>query len=435
MSAITVDGVPVVPEPQAQARVVATRNFKSTIVMGIATVVLALIALLGQRPGDTNFSLSSADGTDAIKIPILVVPGETTALICVGITAALTVVAALMAVKYRRFPLWASGVAAVVWVVGFLAWAGAGASATVFIVGLLSGGVVLSIPIVFGALGGVIGERAGVVNIAIEAQLLLAAFTSALLGSITGSAWVGLLGASAAGMLVAWVLGVFAIKYRAEQVIIGVVLNVIVLGLTSFFFKMVIDPNRATLNNAGRFPSWKIPLLGDIPIIGPTLFNQRFLGFLMFVMVIVVWFALYRTRWGLRTRAVGEHPKAADTVGIKVAGTRYRAVLIAGAIAGLGGAAYTVAGSGRFGENATAGAGFIALASVIFGKWHPVKAALAGLLFGVSYQMNFTLSAIGSPVPQQFMQMLPYVVTLLAVAGLVGRSRAPAADGLPYSVE
>ena len=178
-----------------------------------------------------------------------------------------------------------------------------------------------------------------------------------------------------------------------------------------------------------------IPVLGDIPLIGPIFFRQTVIVYILYITVALVTWTLYRTKWGLRVRAVGEHPKAADTVGIKVNRTRFRTILLAGAIAGMGGAFYTLVSVPQFNREMTGGAGYIALAAVIFGKWDPIRATLAALLFGFASNLQGVLSVIGSPVPSQFMLMLPYVVTIFAVAGLVGRSRAPAADGIPYRVD
>jgi simple sugar transport system permease protein len=236
-------------------------------------------------------------------------------------------------------------------------------------------------------------------------------------------------------MLVALVLGVFTITYRVDQIIVGVVLNVLVVGLTSFFYSEVLVPNAQQLNATDRFGTVAIPGLSAIPVIGPALFDQSALVYVMYVAVPAVWYLLFRTRWGLRLRAVGEHPQAADTVGIKVERMRYAGILVAGGVVGIGGAFYTVVSVSSFGKEMTAGAGFIALAAVIFGKWHPVRAALAALLFGAASSLQGALSLVGAPVPSQLMLMLPYVVTILAVAGLVGRSRAPAADGTPYIKE
>jgi simple sugar transport system permease protein len=197
-------------------------------------------------------------------------------------------------------------------------------------------------------------------------------------------------------------------------------------------FTQVLVPNADTLNSPPRFHAVVIPVLGDIPLIGPIFFRQTPVVYLLYVAVALVTWSLYRTKWGLRVRAVGEHPLAADTVGIKVNRTRWRTILVAGAIAGMGGAFYTLVSVPQFNREMTGGAGYIALAAVIFGKWDPVRATLAALLFGFASNLQGVLSVIGSPVPSQFMLMLPYVVTIFAVAGLVGRSRPPAADGLPY---
>ena len=287
---------------------------------------------------------------------------------------------------------------AVAWMTGFLTWAAAGG--TVPVVGLLAGSLALSVPLVFGALGGVLGERSGVVNIAIDGQLLFGAFAAAIVGSWTGSPWAGLIAAMLAGALVALMLGVFAITYFVDQVIVGVVLNVLVIGMTSFLFSQVLAEHAATLNSPPRFPRVPIPVLGDIPLIGPIFFRQTAIVYLLYIAVALVTFTLYRTRWGLRVRAVGEHPKAADTVGIKVNRTRYRTILLAGAIAGMGGAFYTLVSVPQFNREMTGGAGYIALAAVIFGKWDPIRATLAALLFGFASNLQGVLAVLGSPVPE-----------------------------------
>ena len=315
-------------------------------------------------------------------------------------------------------------------VFAFLVWAGAGGLVPVS--SLLVGAVSLSVPLVFGALGGVIGERAGVVNVAIEGQFLLGAFSAALLSSITQNPFVGLIGAMIGGVLVAFVLAAFAIKYLVEQVIVGVVLNVLVTGLTGFLYGALLVPNETELNRPVVFERIKIPVLGDIPILGPVLFNQTFIVYLMFIAVAVVSWGLYRTRWGLRLRAVGEHPQAADTVGIRVNPTRFWNVSLAGAIAGIGGAYFTLVSVPQFGKEMTAGLGFIALAAVIFGRWDPIRASLAALLFGFVTNLQNLLTVLRTPIPSEFMLMLPYVVTILAVAGFAGQIKGPAAAGKPY---
>ncbi|MCR6646634.1 MAG: ABC transporter permease [Cellulomonas sp.] len=406
---------------------------KAPIAFAIVTGLFAILLLAVPREGDATFRFATVG--DLFTIPNATVPGMATAWTAVVIMGLATAAAFVLVARRRRVPGWISLVFAFVFLVGFLAWAAAGSPSDIPAVRLIGGSVLLSVPIVFGALGGVIGERAGVVNIAIEGQLLAGAFTGAFVGSVTGSPWAGLVAAIVSGVLVALVLGVFAITYKVNQVIVGVVLNVLVIGMTSFLYSQVLVPNAERFNDTERFSRIAIPLLSKIPVIGPALFNQTIVVYVMYLTVPAVWFALMRTRWGLRVRAVGEHPSAADTVGIKVERTRYRALVIAGAIAGVGGAFYTVVSVSSFGKEMTAGAGFIALAAVIFGKWDPIRAALAALLFGFASNLEGALSIVGAPVPSQFMLMLPYVVTILAVAGLVGRSRAPAADGVPYIKE
>jgi len=411
-----------------QLATVKERHLKAPIVLAAATALLALLFLAVPRDGISTFRLS--DQSSALALADVALPTASTFWVVFGILVVLTVGAFLRAWTYRKPSLWLVIAYSVLAVFAFLVWASAGG--LVPVTSLLFGAVSLSVPLVFGALGGVIGERAGVVNVAIEGQLLLGAFSAALLSSITGNPFVGLVGAMIGGVLVASVLAAFAIKYLVEQVIVGVVLNVLVTGLTGFLYGALLAPNEATLNTPVRFPRVEIPLLSDIPIIGPVLFNQTFIGYLMFITVAVVAWGLYRTRWGLRLRAVGEHPQAADTVGIKVNPTRFWNVLLAGAIAGMGGAYFTLVSVPQFGKDMTAGLGFIALAAVIFGRWDPIRATLAALLFGFATNLQNLLSILKTPIPGEFMLMLPYVVTLLAVAGFAGQIKAPAADGKPY---
>jgi len=313
----------------------------------------------------------------------------------------------------------------------FLTWVAAGKF--IPFTGLLQGGLLLSIPLIFGSMSGLICERSGVINIAIEGQLLASAFASGVVASVTHQAWWGLLAAPFAGAAISYLLATFAIRFSVDQVILGFVLNVLVIGLTNYLYKKVLIPNQNTWNSPPTFDVIPIPILSKIPVIGPIFFTQSIVVYLMFVIVSGVSFALYKTKWGLRTRAVGEHPTAADTVGIDVNKLRFRNVMIAGLIAGFGGAFFTVGSVGAFGKEMTAGAGFIALAALIFGKWSPMGAVFAALLFGFADNLQSTLSIIGVAIPSEFMLMVPYIATIIAVTGLVGRVRAPAADGIPYS--
>ncbi|SBS74282.1 ABC transporter permease [uncultured Microbacterium sp.] len=411
-----------------QLAVVKERQFKVPIVFGVVIVLLGALFAFAPRDGVSTFRLG--DPSSAIPLPEVGLPTATTSWILLAVLVVLALWAAWVAWSYRRTPLWLTAVFGVVGVFAFLVWAAAGGLVPVS--SLLFGAVSLSVPLVFGALGGVIGERVGVVNVAIEGQLLLGAFSAALLSSITGNPFVGLVGAMIGGVLVSLVLAAFAIKYFVDQVIVGVVLNVLVTGLTGFLYGALLVPNEIELNRPERFGRIEIPLLSDIPILGPVLFNQTFIVYLMYITVAVVAWGLYRTRWGLRLRAVGEHPQAADTVGVKVNATRFWNVTLAGAIAGVGGAYFTLVSVPQFGKEMTAGLGFIALAAVIFGRWDPIRATLAALLFGFATNLQNLLTILKTPIPSEFMLMLPYVVTILAVAGFAGQIRGPAASGKPY---
>lgn len=418
------------PQEPTLAKTVVV-SWKAPIAFGIVTVLAALLFLLAPHGGEATFRISAAG--DALQLPEVVLDATVTAWVCLALLAAITVAAAFLVRARRKVPIWLMAIFAVVFVIGFLTWAAAGASTNVIpLAGLLAGALSLSVPLIFGSLSGVISERVGVVNIAIEGQLLAGAFTSAIVASATGNPYLGLLAAGVAGVLVSFVLAAFSIKYFVDQVIVGVVLNVLVVGFTSFLFSQVLAPNAAALNSPPRFERINIPILADIPIIGPTFFRQTIIVYLMYIAVAAVYIGLFHTKWGLRLRAVGEHPQAADTVGINVSRTRFWNVSLAGAIAGLGGAFFTLGSVGAFNKEMTAGAGFIALAAVIFGQWDPIKATLAALLFGFASNLQNTLGVIGSPVPSEFLLMLPYVITIFAVAGLVGKVRGPAAAGKPY---
>ena len=332
--------------------------------------------------------------------------------------------------KNRKSPRWAIVIFGLAFVAQALVLLFSGKTLTIS--DLLRGSLVLAVPLIFGSMAGVLSERVGVVNIAIEGQLLAGAFTSALIATITHNLWLGLVGALIAGAAVSWILAVFSIKYMVDQIIVGVVLNVLVIGLTSFFFFTVMQANLAMFNSPPRFDKIAIPVLSQVPVFGPMLFNQTAIVYLMYVALAAVYFFLFKTRWGLRVRAVGEYPLAADTVGIKVYRTRYISVIIGGALAGLGGSAFTLGSVGAFGDKMTNGAGYIALAALIFGRWNPILAALAGLLFGFAENLQYLLTAVGSPVPSELLLMLPYALTVVAVAGLVGKVTGPASAGKPY---
>ena len=316
-------------------------------------------------------------------------------------------------------------------IMSFLCWAAAGKF--IPFTGLLQGAIMLSVPLIFGSMSGLLCEKSGVINIAIEGQLLFAACISAIVASIMHNAYFGLLVAPLAGALVSLLLAFFAIKYQVDQVILGFVLNVLVIGLTGFIYTKLLIPYGDTWNAGPTFERLPVPFFSELPIIGPTLFNQTIVVYLMYVIVGVIQIALFKTRWGLRTRAIGELPIAADSVGIDVNRLRYKNVLLAGLVAGIGGSYFTLGAVGSFNKEMTAGAGFIALACLIFGKWTPKGALYAALFFGFATNLQGNLSIIGVGIPSEFMLMVPYIATIIAVSGVVGRVRAPAADGIPYS--
>ena len=315
-------------------------------------------------------------------------------------------------------------------IMAFMSWAASGKF--IPFTGLLQGAIILSVPLIFGSMSGLICEKSGVINIAIEGQLLAAAFVSAVVASISSNLIIGLISGPIAGALISLILAYFSIKFQVDQVILGFVINVLVLGLTNFFYTQLLIPYESTWNASPSFSTIAIPGLSKLPIIGPTLFNQTIIVYLMYIIIFGVQFALFKTRWGLRTRSIGEHPVAADSVGIDVNRLRFKNVIIAGLVAGLGGAYFTVGAVGPFSKEMTAGAGFIALACLIFGKWTPKGVIIAALFFGFADYLQGTLSIIGVPIPSEFMLMVPYVATIIAVSGLVGRVRAPAADGIPF---
>jgi len=315
-------------------------------------------------------------------------------------------------------------------IMAFLSWAAAGKF--IPLTGLLQAAVLLAVPLIFGSMAGLLCEKSGVINIAIEGQLLFAAFISAVIASLSQNLIWGLISAPIAGALVSWILAYFSVGFQVDQVILGFVINVLVLGLTNFFYTVLLVPYESTWNAAGSFSAIPIPVLSKIPIIGPILFNQTIIVYFMYLIVTVIQIALFKSKWGLRTRAVGELPIAADSVGIDVNKLRFRNVLIAGAVAGVGGAVFTIGAVGVFSQSMTAGAGFIALACLIFGKWSPKGALIAALFFGFTNSLQSNLSIAGVPIPSEFMLMIPYIATIIAVSGLIGRVRAPAADGIPY---
>ncbi len=395
------------------------------ILLGIAILITLFFA--PDAAGNATFRLSRP--TDAIPVPNLVVPGGPFIYVAATILAFLGVRQFLHGgTKWTSLSL---GIGLAIAVAAFLVWATAGKAFS--LTGMLQATMVRAVPIALGGLAGVLSERVAVVNIAIEGMLLAGAFTGALVGSLIGG-FGGLAAAIAVGGVFGFILAALVVTYRMDQIIAGVVINLFVLGFTSYVSSQVFAEYRS-LNNAPVFRSVKIPILGDIPVIGPMFFNQNIFVYGALIMVAVATYYLFHTRLGLRARAVGEHPRAADTLGINVYRTRYINVTLAGMVAGFGGAWFTLGSVGRFDEGMTGGRGFIGLAAMIFGRWHPVGALAAALVFGFADSLQQKLALLQTPIPSEFLAMAPYIATIIVVAGLVGRARAPAADGKPYVKE
>ena len=325
------------------------------------------------------------------------------------------------------------GIMGVLIVLGFLFWGASGSS--ISFTGMLAVMVIRAVPITIGALSGILCERAGIVNIAIEGMMIGGAFMGAVIGSI-GGLWAGMLAAIMMGMFLALIHAVLSIKYKVDQIISGTMINILSTGLTSYLYiKFLQNPEYQHLNESGFFKPFAIPLLSKIPVIGPIFFDHNLYIYAMYILVIVLSIALFKTKWGLRHRAMGEHPKAADTLGVNVFRTRYIACLLSGAVAGFAGSYFSLGSVGRFEQTMTAGRGFIALAAMIFGNWNPVGAMGAGFLFGFAESLTTKLSLLNFPIPAEILLMLPYIITIIVLGGVVGRSRGPAVGGTPYEKE
>jgi len=411
-------------------------------VYGIVFLVVALgIVLLFARAATANdittFTLNpSSSRTQVIPVPDLVFPTLPT------LWAFAIVIAFLGGIQLvRGFGKQANLVLAIVallFVIAFLAWAARGRSLNM--TDLISATLLRATPIALAALSGVICERCAVINIAIEGMMLLGAFSATLFGSLASNIWefpdavaliIGLIAGMVAGGILGLALAILAVRFKVDQIIAGTAINIFATGLTSYLSASILS-EFAGLNNTPIFPPVSIPVLSAIPIIGPVIFEKNMLVYLMLILIVVTHITLFYTRWGLRTRAVGENPKAADTLGINVYLNRYVNVTLGGAVAGIAGAFLVLGSVGRFDELMTAGRGFIGLAAMIFGKWMPFGGLGAALIFGFADSLQTRLAILSVPIPSQFLLMAPYLVTIIVLAGVVGEAIPPAADGQPY---
>jgi len=402
--------------------------------IGIFFLAFALWIMLWLPKGTagmvSTFVLTSRRGGVNLEAPDVVIPTQLSLYILGGLVA----LAAIwqMARGFQRVNLVIAIIAAT-GILSFLVWATSDKS--INLTGMLVSSLVRATPIALAALSGMYSERSGVVNIGIEGMMLVGAFTSVVAASVTDSMLLGVIGGIMAGMVFGLLHAVLSIRFKVNQIVSGAGIIILALGLTSFLHRTVLELN-TELNSPGpAIPAKLIPILGEIPVIGPLLFNQSPIIYALFVMIIATRIIMNQTRWGLRTRSVGEHPRAADTLGINVFKTRYVSVLISGAIAGLAGTYMAIGAAGRFNEGMTAGKGFLGLAAMIFGNWNPGGAFFGSLIFGFfdSWQEKLSILQVGIPV--ELLGMAPYLATMVVLAGIVGRSRMPAADGQPYEKE
>jgi simple sugar transport system permease protein len=405
-----------------------SKDFKTPFLMVFFSVGVIWFFGVAGNSQPVAFELSRRQ--DPIQFDPIVVESAGLGVYSGILLLSITGISGFLALRSRKTPAWLSGLFGLIAITSMLGWLAAGKSVPIsFILGTA---LALAVPLILGSMAGIMSERVGITNIAIEAQLLSGAFMSAVIATISQSYTIALIAAMVAGALLSTILAVFSIRFLAQQIVVGVVLNVLIIGVTNFLYQQWLSEDAANLNFPGTLDIVKIPFLSDIPIVGSVLFENRLTVFLAIVAVPVLWWVLFKTKFGLRARAVGEHPLAADTVGINVGRTRFWWVVIGGSLAGLGGAAFTIGSSGAFGREMTGGLGFIALAVMILGRWHPVYAAMAALLFGFSFVLRVWVNQVNPGMPSDLIAMIPYLVTIIAVVGFVGKSQAPKALAIPY---
>jgi len=413
----------VVIDPQAVRR---SRNVGIFfILVGLATYLLFVrTSAAGQT---ATFGMNPGRNTAALRVPDIVLPVLPSLYAMAGICVFLGFYQ--LARGFGRMEGWLLGLVALLLTISFLTWSARGKSLN--LVGILETMVQRATPIALAALSGVLCERSGIVNIAIEGMMLTAACCSALVGSVSDSLWVGLVSSVLVSGLLGALLAVLSIRFKVNQIISGTAINILATGGTSFISAKFMTMNQE-LNSPGKFPNLPIPLLSRIPVLGPMFFETNIIVYMMLALMVIVHVMLYYTRWGLRTRAVGEHPRAADTLGVNVFRLRYINVILGGMVAGLGGVFLVLGSVPRFDEVMTAGKGFIGLAALIFGKWDPFGALGASMIFGFTDTFQAKLQILKVPIPSQFLRMLPYIITMVVLAGVVGHAEGPAAEGQPY---
>ena len=414
--------------PGMFSQVEVAPSWKTPIVYTFFALLVTFVFGVSGPTDDVSFELASK--TDFVQLANFVISSSALNVTLGIFMLLIAATSAALTFLKKKTPQWLSLILGLFGATGLLGWLASGKTVPVSFI--LGSAVVLAVPIILGALGGLMSERVGVVNIGIDGQLLTGAFMAAVVGTITHNLWIGLIAAMVAAAILSMALASLAITYLVDQIIIGVLINVLVIGITNFLYSQWLADAGEEVNFPGTFDIIAIPGLAQIPIIGPAMFTTRITVYLTYILVPLVWFVLFRTKLGLRARAVGEHPTAADTVGINVGRTRFWWVTIGGAIAGLGGAALTIGNVGAFGREMSGGLGFIALAVVILGRWQPFYVSAAALLFGFAIILRVWANSVNPGIPTDFITMVPYLVTLVAVAGFAGKVRPPAASGQPY---
>jgi ABC-type uncharacterized transport system permease subunit len=403
------------------------RDILTTVLMLLVGGAILILGAFGTQPGEqatftdqmlgTLFSLSSQPTLYAIGMLCLFAAGLRLYRGFAGLRAWFTLALAILAAF------------------AFLVWMTSGTSLN--LPGMIQATLSAATPLTLGAICGLLCERSGIINIAIEGMMLFGAFAGVAFAALFNNLWIGLIAATLIGGLMGALHAVLSIKYRVDQIVGGTVINILAVGATRFLNLRVLEP--AGLSTPGHFDAIHVPLLADIPIVGPILFENQPTTFIMLIVLVAVNYVVFFTPWGLRMRACGEHPRAADTVGVQVNRMRYISVIIGGLIAGVGGAYFSLGQVGTFEDSMTRGQGFVALAAMIFGNWNPVGGFIAALLFGFANALQVkmqiiepVLPFINVPLPPEFLQTAPYVLTIIVVAGVVGRVRPPAQEGKPY---
>jgi simple sugar transport system permease protein len=410
---------------------VAQSGIRRRLTVGIFLLVEAavlLLLLIGTSGMVSTFVLASKRGGVDIPAPNLVIP-TWASILAVVILCGLAGIWQLIK-GFKRYTNTVLITLISLGIMLFLIWAARDKSLN--LTGMLVSSVISATPIALAALSGIYSERSGVVNIGIEGMILLGAFVSVVVASMTKSLFLGFLAGIIAGLILGALHAVLSIRYRVNQIISGTGIIILALGITNYFYRAFLNPYPALNNSGPILASLPIPLLWRIPVIGPIFFNQSPVIYILFLLIIFTHFFYNYTKWGLRIRSVGENPKAADTLGINVFTLRYISVLISGAIGGFAGAYMGIGQIGFFQESMSAGKGFLGLAAMIFGNWNPGGAFLGSIIFGFfeSWQNKLALLQVG--IPSEFLAMAPYIATMIVLAGFIGRSRMPAADGTPY---